>query len=227
MITYNEFTSEIEYHQFNEAVDLYLNGTMNEGLIPASLKKKFEFVKDLAAKMKTDFKSLLSLFKQKPVFTFFKMIKWSFKKLFSILKKGFKAYQDVIKAITEYIADTVVGKWTEKELRKLDKFLQEHPILKKMGGLVVGGILIYIWFNMSFSGDLGYDFGMDDLFGALAGKFTLATLFAGSEGAKLLGLLVVGLVGASFPWPGPSSAQFIIGVVGTLAAKVKHKLKST
>ena len=106
----------------------------------------------------------------------------------------------------------------------MDDYLKSHPKVKRFGGLVVSGMLIYIWFNMTFTGDFAYDFDMADILQALAGKFSLSTIFGGPDGAKLLILFVTGVIGASFPWPGPSSVQFISAIVMGLAKKVKARL---
>ena len=71
--------------------------------------------------------------------------------LFSLIKKGFKAYKEVIKAIGEYVASTKVGKWTEQKLKDLDAFLAKHPKTKRIAGMAVAGILIYICLNMTLT----------------------------------------------------------------------------
>ena len=145
--------------------------------------------------------------------------------LFKLVKKGFKAYKDVIKAIGEYIASTKVGKWTEDKLKDLDAFLAKHPKTKRIAGMAVAGILIYIWLNMTFTGNADYDFDMGDMIRALGGGFTLSTLFAGPEGMALLTLFATGMIGLSFPWPGPQHFQFIGAVLYGSAKLVGQKLR--
>lgn len=126
-------------------------------------------------------KDLVKLFLNKVVFKFFAKIKFSMKYLFDLVKRGFKAYKQIIKAIGEYIANTKVGRWTEDKLKDLDAFLAKHPKTKRIAGLAVAGILIYIWLNMTFTGNADYDFDMGDMILALGGGFTLSTLFAGTR----------------------------------------------
>ena len=144
--------------------------------------------------------------------------------LFKLVKAGFKAYKQVIKAIGEYIASTKVGKWTEEKLKDLDAFLAKHPKTKRIAGFAVAGILVYIWLNMTFTGNADYDFDMGDMIMALGGGFTLSTLFAGPEGMALLTLFATGVLGLSFPWPGPQHLQFIGAVVYGSAKLVGKKL---
>lgn len=160
----------------------------------------------------------------KLVFKFFAKIKFSMTYLFGLVKKGFKAYKQVIKAIGEYVAKTKVGKWTEEKLKDLDAFLAKHPKTKRIAGIAVAGILIYIWLNMTFTGNADYDFDMTDMIMALGGGFTLSKLFAGPEGMALLTLFATGMLGLSFPWPGPQHIQFVTAVLYGTAKLVGKKL---
>ena len=224
MKSFAQFDKDYEYNLFVEALTHYENGTnLNELAMPSFIKKKVEFVKNVAVILKKNFNDMVNFFKEKVVFQFFKAIKWSFDRIFKIMKAGWKAFKTVQKVIFDYMSNTVVGKWTTKELAKLDEYLKTHKKTKRMGGVVVSGMLIYIWFNMTFCGDVGYDFDMGDILSALAGKFSLATIFGGPEGAKLLTLFITGVIGLSFPWPGPSSVQFIGAIVLGIGNKVKAK----
>lgn len=218
-IQYKEFVNFVNEHELTE--NPYL---INEIAIPGKLKKIWGFVQDLKNKLSIKLKDLLSLFKDKLVFKFFAKIKFSMDYLFKLVKAGFKAYKQVIKAIGEYIASTKVGKWTEEKLKDLDAFLAKHPKTKRIAGFAVAGILVYIWLNMTFTGNADYDFDMGDMIMALGGGFTLSTLFAGPEGMALLTLFATGVLGLSFPWPGPQHLQFIGAVVYGSAKLVGKKL---
>jgi hypothetical protein len=128
----------------------------------------------------------------------------------------------VIDAISEYLSKTKVGRWTEEKLKDLDAWLSNHPKLKKIAGIAVAALLIYIWFNMAFTGDFSYDFDMRDILLALSGTLTLSSIFAGKNGTKLLLLFATGVIGLSFPWPGPSHIQFIGSVLVSLAVIIKQ-----
>lgn len=197
---------------------------LNEFVIPSKLKKIWSFLVELKDLVKLKLKDLVKLFMNKLVFKFFAKIKFSMEYLFSLIKKGFKAYKEVIKAIGEYVASTKVGKWTEQKLKDLDAFLAKHPKTKRITGMAVAGILIYIWLNMTFTGNADYDFDMTDMILALGGGFTLSKLFAGPEGMALLTLFATGMIGLSFPWPGPQHVQFVTAVLYGCAKLAKTKL---
>jgi len=218
-IQYDEFVSFVNEHKLTETTQL-----INEIIIPGKLKKAWGFIKDLKEKLSVKLKDLVKLFMDKVVFKFFAKIKFSMDYLFKLVKKGFKAYKEVIKAIGEYVASTKVGKWTEEKLKQLDDFLAKHPRTKKIAGLAVAGILVYIWLNMTFTGNADYDFDMGDMIMALGGGFTLSKLFAGPEGMALLTLFATGMIGLSFPWPGPQHMQFIGAVLYGSAKIVGKKL---
>jgi hypothetical protein len=220
-------TEEDDYREFCEFVDRY--EIISEGIIDkiiGPLRSKLEFIKNISKESNIDLTTLVNIFKDSRIFKFFNRIGWSFKKLYDLLKKGFKLGHDLSDTISEYLANTRVAKWTKDELEKLDEFLKKHPKTKRIIGIGVAAILAYIWFNMAFTGDFKYDFGMDDLLNALAGKMVLSDIFAGREGIKLLMLFTVGMVGASFPWPGPGTGKFIFAIIQTLIKKLKIKLKT-
>ena len=224
-----DILSELQYNEFCKFVEEYKLNTddviLKEFVIPSRLKKIWSFLNELKDLVKVKFKDLVKLFMNKLVFKFFAKIKFSITYLFNLVKKGFKAYKEVIKAIGEYVAKTKVGKWTEDKLKDLDAFLAKHPKTKRMAGFAVAGILIYIWLNMTFTGNADYDFDMGDMLLALGGGFTLSTLFAGPDGMALLMLFATGVIGLSFPWPGPQSIQFVGAVLYGSAKLVGQKLR--
>tara|TARA_Y100001933_G_scaffold264812_1_gene332772 strand:+ start:6122 stop:6826 length:705 start_codon:yes stop_codon:yes gene_type:complete len=219
-IQYDEFVLFVQKHKLDEDCSI-----LNELGIPKRLKKIWGFIKELADKVSLKLVDLVKLFLDKTVFKFFAKIKFSMEWLYKLVKKGFKAYKDVINAIGDYLASTKVGKWTEEKLKDLDAFLAKHPKTKRIAGMAVAGILIYIWLNMTFTGNADYDFDMGDMIRALGGGFSLSTLFAGPDGMALLTLFATGMLGLSFPWPGPQHFQFIGAVLYGSAKLVGKKLR--
>ena len=219
-LQYEEFCKFVKENKLDSEVVV-----LNELAIPGKLKKIWSFLKELKDIVKVKIMDLAKLFMNKLVFKFFAKIKFSMKYLFDLVKKGFKAYKEVIKAIGDYISKTKVGRWTEDKLKDLDAFLAKHPKTKRIAGMAVAGILIYIWLNMTFTGNADYDFDMGDMILALGGGFTLSTLFAGPEGMALLTLFATGVIGLSFPWPGPQHFQFIGAILYGSAKLVGQKLR--
>ena len=216
---------EYEFSAFKSLMNEIVEGrAINEFSIPSFLSKQYNFVKDLASKLSVSIKDLAKLFMNKTVFNFFSKIKWSFEYVFNLVKKGLGIYRDVLDAIGEYVSKTKVGKWTDSSLKDLDNWLKTHPKIKRVAGVGVAALLLYIWFNMTFTGDFKYDFNLVDVLAALAGKFSLSQIFAGKDGMKLLLLFATGVIGLSFPWPGPTSVKFITAVVQSIAMWAKMRL---
>lgn len=184
-----------------------------------------DFIQEVAEAIGASIGSVMELLKDSKVVRFFSKIGWSFRKLWDILKKGYHAYVELRRVIAEYLANTRVGRWTTEELKKLDEFLKKHPVASRISGPIVGAILVYIWFNEAYTGDPVYDFDTSEIINALSGRFSLADIFGGSNGAvTLMGLVVGGAI--SFPWPGPTTVHFISAIIMTLAKKLHVRLQA-
>ncbi len=220
---------EQECKEFKSFINKNYNSILTEQFqineLTGWLKDRMAFIKGIAESLKLKIADLIKLFTNSKVYKFFAHIGWNLTKLFDLIKTGFKYYRLLLDKIAEFMSKNKVAKWTEEKLKQLDQFLSENPMLRKIAGVGVAALLVYIWFNMAFTGDVSYDFDMSTVLGALAGKFTLHTLFAGKEGTKLLLLLTTGLLGLSFPWPGPSSIKFISSMIIALAKAVKNKIQ--
>ena len=141
-----------EYDEFIDFVNNHDIRAIDEGILDTltgALKKKILFIKGLASQLKFDIGELVKLFKDTRVFKFFAKVGWSLKKLYDLLKKGLKVAHNVADVISEYIAKTGVAKWTTEKLNDLDKFLATHPKTRRLAGIAVAALLVYIWFNMT------------------------------------------------------------------------------
>ena len=220
---------ETEYFDFLLFVRSKTDKRLNEGVfsdISASIRKKLDFIRELATQLKIEASELVKLFMNKDIFKFFQRIGWNLKKLFNIAKKGFKLAHILADVIAEYADRMGISKWTESEFKKLDEYLKKHPKTKRIIGVGVASILIFIWLNMSFTGDPAYDFNFSDVLDALSGDVSLTDVFTGKEGIKLMMLFTTGIVtGLSFPWIGATSVQFVGGVIYSLAKKHKIKMR--
>jgi len=220
-----EFTKAIKILEYKE------QNNLNEGVfgdlldkVSGAIKKKIKFIQELAELSKQKLSDLLLMFKDKKVFQFFKVIGFSIKKVLEMFKLGFKTFKNIEGIIAKKIAELGGVKYIRKNLHLLDEFFNEHPILKKIGGAAVAGLLIYIWLNMSYGVDLEWSMSWEDMINALMGKFSLADLFASDAGIKMLIYLAAGvLTGVSFPWPGSLMQQISLGLIIGLYRTIKPK----
>jgi len=225
-MSFKVYLDEKDYQEFNEALDLIINsdGLINEGILEVlsdKVKAGIGFIKNLGTYLKVNFVDLLKLFKEKIIFSFFTKIKWSISKLCSIVKDGYNLYKDLIDVIAEYISKNDIVKWTTQNLKNLDDYLKSHPLAKRASGLVIAGLLIYVWVNMiSFIGDVDFDFDQSSILGALSGDYTLEDLFGSTNGVKMLMFIGMNaLTGVSFPWPGSTWVLFTISILYTVSRK--------
>jgi hypothetical protein len=215
-----------EEHDYYEALTILETAELNENILSrltSGVRAKLDFIKTLASTAGANLQDTLTLFKDSRVFKFFSALRFNLANLWKSIKAGFAAYAQIQRAIAEYVSKTKIGRWTEEALRDLDVWLQKHPVIKRIGGFAVAGLLLYIWLNMSFTGDLSYDFDSSDILAALSGNFALSTLFAGAEGTRMLLLFVTGVIGLSFPWPGPTSGKLALSVLNGLRKLVKSR----
>jgi hypothetical protein len=190
-------------------------------LVPEKLRPVINLIKSFKGKLS----DWIKIFKNSEVFKFFESFSFNIKKIYDAIRDGYKYVHLVLDEISKYVANSRVVKWTDKELRKLDSYLQKNPKIKRLGGYVVAGILMYIWLNMTFLGDIEFDFDMSLITGALIGTYSLSDIFTSPSGIKMLGLLVTGTLGLSFPWSTIPQFSIAIGsAIYDLYKKKKNKM---
>ncbi len=219
MNNFREIVLENEYKDYLYSISLLENyeGLINENILTSlspKIRKIIKFIKDIADNTNQSLSELLKLFKNSKVYNFFKIINFSFNYLFKILKKGFNNYKKLEHLIFNYLHTLNSVKSIKEKMKLLDEFLISHPLIKKMGGVGVSAILIYIWLNMSYTPDLEYSMSWEDMITTLSGNYSIEELFGSEAGIKMLTLFATGvLTGLTFPWPGPQSAHIAGGLV--------------
>jgi uncharacterized membrane protein len=179
-----------------------------------------DFIKKIANDFNVGISQIIEAFKQKSVFEFLKAIKFNL----GLVLKAFKELTSLIRNglfnVFEKIARTGIFEKLRSGAIKIDEFLDEYPLIKKIGGLAIGAILIYMWLNMTFIGDFDYDFNWSDILAAFAGKFSLADLFLSPSGLMLITLFVTGPY-LSIPWLGSSMYNLAIAIFYTGYVKLR------
>lgn len=224
----------ITYEIYCEALDLEMSNQLTEGFfdrikqmsLSRELVKMFRTLKYNLARIAKDFKmgtpELVSAFKQRDVYSMFKAFKFNIKLIFKSIGEVTKLIRGGLLQVFKEIHKTRVFQKLEAGVIKIDEVLDKYPILKKVGGIVIAGLLLYMWLNMTFIGDLDYDFNFTDIGLALAGSFTLASLFASPEGLMLITLFGTGAAfGLSFPWLGKSLYNLTLAIVYTAYHKYR------
>jgi len=231
--TYEDFLIESDSYELDyETYCLFLDEKLNENFL-SGLKDKAvaaamrvlgpirEFLQKIAEDFKVGIGKVVEAFRQRSVFEFLKAIRFNFRSLI----KAFSELTGLIKkglfGIFETISKTGVVERLRSGAMKIDQFLDEYPLIKRVGGLVIAGILIYMWLNMTFIGDFDFDFNLGDVTAALVGKFAIADLFLGPSGLVLITLFVTGPY-ISVPWLGSSIYNMCIALFYTGYVKLKE-----
>jgi hypothetical protein len=228
---YNEFLKDSEeFECFKLYVECQINGKdfiINEFMLPFmnKIKEGWEFIKQLAKVVGFGLIEIAKLFLNKVIFNIFKFIGFSFTKLFDMVKSGYKYVTDLIDNLAKYIAQSPIVKKSTEIVGWIDAFLDKYPLFKKLGGVALAGILLYIWFNaISFTGDPEFDFNIEDMWKALSNKIGFVDVFGNENGVKMLTFILTNqIAGVTFPYPGASSVQFFGAIIYTLMRAVGKK----
>jgi hypothetical protein len=237
IIQRNDFGTELpSYSEYCAAVRATFYPDREQAFSMPSILKPIlgafhEFLTNLAEEVKTDISAFVKALLSKDIFKLLSKVRFSLSRLVEFLQKAGRMVKDGILQVFE----TLERKgWLDKirsGAMKIDDIINEFPILKKVTGPVIAGLLLFIWLNMTFTGDFQYDFNVGMMFDALGGKFSIYDLFATPSGLTMLTLLGTGLLtgGAlSFPWLFSEKLNLLTAILytGLVRAKETQTAKS-
>jgi hypothetical protein len=155
----------------------------------------------IAEEVGIELRQVLEAFQTKPMLAFFKAIKFSVSLLLKPIKAFADLYKDGILKVFETLHKTGVFQKLHRGAMKVDEFLDQYPIMRRLAGPAVAGLLLWMWTSANFTGSPSLDLDLTAaLKAALAGQWSAAELFTSPEGLAALGLLVTGL---TLPFPSP------------------------
>lgn len=210
------FSNQIEYAHWHAVMSSYQNPNQVQafdlwrpfqGL--GAVKKIQELFSDfkkwaikIVEQTGLEFMDVIEAFKTKPMFAFLKAIRFSFNLLLKPLKAFSKLYKDGILKVFETIHKSGAFQKLHSGAMKLDEFLDQYPMLKRLTGPAVAGLLIWMWISGNFTGHPDLDMDLSALVNAaLKGSWSAAELFTSPQGLAALTLLFTGL---ALPWPTPA-----------------------
>lgn len=195
----------------------------------------------IADEVGIELRQVIEAFQTKPMLAFFKAIKFSI----SAVLKPLKAFADLYKAgilkVFEEVHKTGVFQKLHSGALKVDEFLDQYPIMRRLAGPAIAGLLLWMWCSADFTYEPALDMDLTSILkAALAGHWSAAELFTSPEGLTAIGLLVAGL---AMPWPSPAwlSADVPLNILvalcytafkhlkgeGGITKKLKGKMKFT
>lgn len=211
----------ITYEQYAHVLDIIASGKSFEEAgvfgdffkkVFSPLKKVFESVKESVGLGVEEF---AKAFKAKNVYALMKAIKFNVALLFKGVVEAGKLVDRGLLKVVQKITHSDTFQKVKKGIIKFDAVLDEHPILKRLTGVALAGLLFWIWLNMSFTGNASSDFDLSMVGAALFGKYSLEDLFTSDQGVYMISLLLPGIMGISFPWLGHKAANLIMAIAYT------------
>lgn len=226
-IRYDQYLEILECIASDGNLDLLTEGLMDRvkgftGRLKGAFTQFKEDIKEIAAQFKLSVADLIIAFKNRNLFAILKAFGFKLKLVVKAVTSATSLLRKGLMAVFEEIAQTGLFQKIEKGLVKTDELLKKYPILKRLTGIAVAGLLIYIWLNMTFIGDLDYDFNFGAIFQALSGNYSLQAIFGGGAGIMLAALFASGSV-VSAPWLGTTAANLILALLYTAYVGVRGK----
>lgn len=221
---------EISYHTYRSAITA---GLLDQELAFGLPTRLIKFVADLKTKLsgwvdklQVNMVDVTKALLSKDVYKLLVKIGFNLNKLLGWLNKALSLVKNGLVKVFEKMEKEG---WLDKlksGTAKIDDLLNSYPLLKKLSGPVVAGLLFFVWMKMSFTGSFSYDFDFSQILDAMAGTYSLTELFATPEGLAAMTLLVTGILSAgalSFPWLADDIGKIVLALVYTGAKKAKIK----
>lgn len=230
----------ITYEQYVQGVNAHFS--LDEGLKDIKdsavnfIKNGIKGASDEFDRISQDFGlSLVEIahaFTNRDVFQLMKAIGFSFAKLMKSLNDLTGLVRMGLFDVFEELHKTKLWQMFKAGTVKWDEVVAKYPLLKKVTGPLVAGLIFFMWTQMTFIGNLDYDFDFSDIGAALKGTYSLEDLLGGPQGMMLIALFASGSL-ISVPWLGKTTYNMILAITYTVLkktvgsdAKVIQKIKS-
>jgi hypothetical protein len=218
-----------EYESYCKDLDAVENILLTEGIVDTLTgvpKKLMAFIKPIREYFpNVNIKDTIKAFKNIKVFGILKSFGFNLTKMIKAIHKGISLIDAGLLKVMQELGKTGTFQKIKKGIIKLDDVINEHPILNRVTGIGVAGILLVIWLNMSFAGNFDQDMDLSHMFKALAGDFSLEELFGTAVGAKMFALLSLGITtggAVSFPWLLKTTANLSLAISYSIFKMVKN-----
>lgn len=180
---------------------------------------KDELVK-IATMAKAGLAEIVQAMKNPTIFSLLQAVRFNLSLLVKAIGEMGRIYREGLGRIFQELAKNRLIQQVRAGTLKIDQILNRYPLLKKISGPAIAGLLLYIWLNMSFIGNAEYDLNLSSMLLALSGKFSITDLFVSPEGLMMLTLFATGGI-ISAPWLGASTANLLLALLYTGLKKAK------
>jgi hypothetical protein len=176
-----------------------------------------ELMHDLVDGLKVGVGDIITALKQKDIFALLKGVGFNLKVILNALNKLLHTGPKMLVHVFQQIEQ---DGWLEKLKSgavKVDEFLHAHPILTKVGGVVIGALLLYLMLFGNFTGHPATDLDMTNIIGAIKGSYHVEDLFATPE---QIAFMVIGITGVFSSAAGIDALSTGISWLGHIATGV-------
>jgi len=137
---------------------------------------------------------IVKAFKSPSVFAFLKAVKFNLSLVMKALTAASKLAHSGLMIAFKKMAATGVWKDVQSGARKIDDVIAEYPILKKLSGIALAGLLIYVSMTYGlFTGNPISDFDFTDLIhDALTGQLNFLEFITSDTGLSIIANLLAG-----------------------------------
>lgn len=162
-------------------------------------------------------------FKTRTFFQALSFFKFSIKELVKGLTEiGRLWHEGLGKAFQEIYKNKLIQQ-LEKKAISFDQIIQKYPILKRVGGVAVGSLLIWMWLNATLVGHYKDDLDFSGILKAISGSWSLQELFTSPDGIRTISTFLAGkgLGLSGFSWLGFTPANIVLGLLYTSYVLIK------
>lgn len=238
LLSYNDYSSleqTLTYEMWCGLLDSVETGILSEGIgdilakagtaVKDAVMRVFGPIKEeilkLAETLKVGLLDIINALKERSVFGVLRAIGFKIKLLVKAISELGRIFREGLLRVFAEISKNKYVQKIRSGVMKVDDLLDKYPLLKKLAGIAVAGLLLYIWLNMTFIGDLEYDMNISAMVAALGGAYSLADIFASPEGLMMITLFATGGL-ISAPWLGASTLNLTLALVYTGYSKIRQ-----
>lgn len=171
--------------------------------LPGPLRKLWVEIKQLATYLKEAkdiaMDAVIKAFKQRSVFALLKGLGFSLVKLSKAVAAAIRlpsaALFTALDALADAFGNTKLMKALDVRgrLEKLEAVIRKHPVLSKLTGLAIAGLIFLIYVKAPFIGDIEFDFDLvESMLAALKGNYNLAEFFTSPDALHTMAVLLFG-----------------------------------
>lgn len=145
--------------------------------------------------------ALISAFKQKNMFLLLKAVSFNIKVIGKAIVEFLNLWKEGVESVFETLEKNKVFEKLKSGAMKIDEVVGQYPILAKISGIALAGLLLIVWLHKTHLGNPVQDFDLSFITDALKEKLTFQEAFASIDGLESAVMLALhATTGFSVHW---------------------------